>query len=416
MSAPGEPERFPVRVHLIEWRATLVHLEPALCMNRRFHPMRMLPADSSSPSSSQTTWNRRAFLRLPSALWVTAAAGLRAAPISTVAAQKQVFLDPSTEFQVTRWTEESASAQLPSDPVRAIPRGDRQLLYASDRSGSWQPYAMQLPKGESIQLARAEQLHPASPAFLNDGRELVYLDGSELIRVQVQRNRARTLYHASDGWQPSGEMRVTADSRAAMLLETRDSSSRVVAVDLGNGRARPLFTAGEGGLRLLASHPRYGVLLLNADGTPIFQGGAVTPKLGDFPEGELLDAHLDRQSGHLLYLIRTRGPIERTQLMDLDLQTGTHALVANTSRFAAFAPNANGSVFVGASASLAQPLLLLLLRVTRREFALMEHRASEPSMVQPMFTHDSETVFFQSDRLGKSCILSVSVKGLVEKT
>ena len=76
----------------------------------------------------------------------------------------------------------------------------------------------------------------------------------------------------------------------------------------------------------------------------------------------------------------------------------------------------DSSVFVGASRSRASAYVLLLLRVTRRELTLCEHRASEPAMVTPIFSPDSQSVFFASDRHGKTALYRVHVEKFVEET
>lgn len=187
-------------------------------------------------------------------------------------------------------------------------------------------------------------------------------------------------------------------------------------LELPAGKARTLMEVENGSLTPLDLHPRYGLFLLDSRGLPRFQGGTPPSPLPAFPEGRILQARFSQPGDRLTYLLRSPGPPERTLLMELALPAGRHELVASTSKFATFSPNANSSVFVGASDSVAQPLLLLLLRVTRREFALMEHSATQPSVVQPLFSNNSQLIFFQSDRLGKNCIFSVNVKGLVERT
>ena len=62
------------------------------------------------------------------------------------------------------------------------------------------------------------------------------------------------------------------------------------------------------------------------------------------------------------------------------------------------------------------PTILILLRVTRRELTLCEHRAGDPSSVAPIFSPDSQTIFFQSDRHGKPAIYEIHVEKLVEAT
>jgi oligogalacturonide lyase len=71
---------------------------------------------------------------------------------------------------------------------------------------------------------------------------------------------------------------------------------------------------------------------------------------------------------------------------------------------------------VGASQNRAAPYILILLRLTRRELSLCEHRASNPAMAAPIFSADSQQIFFESDRDGKPAIYKVHVSQLVEET
>ncbi len=81
-----------------------------------------------------------------------------------------------------------------------------------------------------------------------------------------------------------------------------------------------------------------------------------------------------------------------------------------------FDVNRDTSVFVGASRNKASPHILLLLRTTQRELTLCEHRASDPATTAPIFSHDSQQIFFQSDKQGKPAIYRVHVERFVEKT
>jgi len=96
--------------------------------------------------------------------------------------------------------------------------------------------------------------------------------------------------------------------------------------------------------------------------------------------------------------------------------TNTDKLVSKTSQFAHFGFNHDTSVFVGASRNISSPSLLLLLRVTRRELTLAEHKASKAELVAPRFSPDSQRVYFQTDRHGKPAIYDMHVEKLVEKT
>jgi len=90
--------------------------------------------------------------------------------------------------------------------------------------------------------------------------------------------------------------------------------------------------------------------------------------------------------------------------------------VAPTTQYVHFGRNADGTVFVGASGSKASPHVLLLVRAAQRELTLAEHRSSDPNMVAPVFSPNSQRVFFSSDQHGKPAIYTMSVERLVEET
>ena len=71
---------------------------------------------------------------------------------------------------------------------------------------------------------------------------------------------------------------------------------------------------------------------------------------------------------------------------------------------------------MGASANKSSPTILILLRITHRELTLCEHKTSQPELTSPMFSPDSQRIYFQSDRDGKPAIYCMHVDKLVEKT
>jgi Tol biopolymer transport system component len=118
----------------------------------------------------------------------------------------------------------------------------------------------------------------------------------------------------------------------------------------------------------------------------------------------------------VLYLNFPDDPTQLHALRECSPDQNTDKLVARTSQFAHFGCNTNTSVFVGASQNRAAPHILILLRLTRRELSLCEHRASNPAMVAPIFSADSQQIFFESDRDGKPAIYRIHVEKLVEET
>jgi oligogalacturonide lyase len=121
--------------------------------------------------------------------------------------------------------------------------------------------------------------------------------------------------------------------------------------------------------------------------------------------------------GRMVYYINfPEGGKALNNIREFDPDTNEDRPVANTSQYVHFGRNADSSVFVGASGSKASPYILLLVRSVKRELALCEHRASDPTQVAPIFAPNSQRVFFQSDRHGKMAIYSIRVERLVEAT
>jgi oligogalacturonide lyase len=118
----------------------------------------------------------------------------------------------------------------------------------------------------------------------------------------------------------------------------------------------------------------------------------------------------------VVYLNFPADPHQLNAVREYVPETGTEAMVATTSQFAVFAPNADASVFVGASRNKAAPHVLLLLRATRHELTVCEHRSGNPARVAPVFSPDSQNIYFGSDRHGKPAVYSVALDRMVEET
>jgi oligogalacturonide lyase len=188
-------------------------------------------------------------------------------------------------------------------------------------------------------------------------------------------------------------------------------------VSLGQGVARTVVEAPFAMSEPIARPKRAQILyrqgnealwLVNSDGQQ-------NRKLKTAP-GKLGPADWSPDGKTLLYLNYPENPKELNAIREHTPDTNTDKLVAKTSQFVAFGINHDTSVFVGASRNAGSPYLLLLLRVTRRELTLCEHKASHPELVAPRFSPDSQRVYFQSDRHGKLAIYDMHVEKLVEKT
>ncbi len=358
-------------------------------------------------------WTRRLFLSSLAGATLAAKAKLPLYP-----SEQFRYIDPSTELPVLRLTSPAYTSLLPAPWQRAVSRHHSFLIYSSDRTGSPQLMQIFLPAGHALQLAEATALDPASPALSPDDRGVFFFDGPRLRYVAFSGLKEREIYRVPEGWTRGRGFSVSRDGARAFLVEQKDGQWRLRAVPL-RPRESPPVTVIDAPAPLGDPLPRpehSQILYRDGTGSLLLTEGAghpgqpLPPGPGR-PDGAFWSA--DGES--LLYLSIPAGP-GLSAIWEWGGGAANQHLVAETSQYAAFSPNANASVFVGASANKASPYVLLLLRVTRRELALCEHRASDPSRTSPVFSPDSQRIFFQSDRHGKPAIYMVAVERLVERT
>ena len=132
--------------------------------------------------------------------------------------------------------------------------------------------------------------------------------------------------------------------------------------------------------------------------------------------GRIGSAQWSNDGKTVLYLNIPEDRAQLNAIREFTPDANTDKLVAKTSQFASFGFNRDSSVFVGASGNQSSPVVLILLRLTRRELTLCEHKATDPAAAAPRFSPDSQRIYFQSDREGKPAIYCMHVEKLVEKT
>jgi oligogalacturonide lyase len=325
------------------------------------------------------------------------------------------YPDPLTEIDVYRLTKPEYSTTMTAYFNRGIARNSGWMLCCCDRTGAPQGFHLDLRNGDMKQMTEAQELDGASLTLTPDNRQFCYFAGRSLYIANVSNLKERELYTVPEGWEPAG-VSVGPDGTHATLVEKRGETSRLRMVTLVQGAARTVI---EAPFVMSAPIPRpmraqilyrqgnEAVWLVNSDGTQnrklkVAIGGIGTP-------------NWSTDGRTLLYL---NFPEDRTQLNNLrefTPDTGIDKIIAKTSQFAAFGANRDASVFVGASRN-ASPAVLLLLRAGRSERTLCEHKASRPEWVSPVFSPDSQRIYFQSDRHGKPAIYGMHVEKLVEKT
>lgn len=360
-------------------------------------------------------WTRRTFVSS-----LAACAALGAQPRGKVFPPERFrYSDPATEFPVLRLTSPEHSSHLPAAYQRAVSRKRSFLLFSSDRTGSPQLCQMFLRTGESRILTAAADLDVFSPTLSPDDRTAYYFDGPSLRQLSLGGLRDREVYKTREGWTRAPGFSLSPAGSSAVFVETKENRWSLRMIRLAEKSAEAV-TITEASMPI--SQPlmrpqhedvsyRYGEESLwltgydgkNAHALPL-ASGAIGPAFW-VADGESIE-----------YLSLPGAATKLSAIRECAPDTNSDRLLTTTSQFAAFAPNSDASVFVGACGSRSSPYVLLLLRVTHRELALCEHRASDASRVAPVFSPDSQWVYFESDRHGKPAIYSMAVERLVART
>ena len=325
------------------------------------------------------------------------------------------YSDPSTEFPVLRLTDPGFTSLMPAHYQHAVARRGNWLLFASDLSGRMEAYRMDLKTGAAQQVSEEEDLQPASLTFTPDERGVCCLAHDRLLLINLASDRAREVYRAEREFRLQG-MGLSGDGLYAAVVEKNDATYRLRLIRMADGVAATIAQASEE-IRDPQPRPRRASVLYrrgkslwiaNYDGQQNY-----TLRLGD---GETGSATWSPDGRAVLYLNYPADPRQLHNIREFTPDAKEDKAVANTTQFVAFERNADASVFAGASGSKASPHVLLLVRAVKRELTLCEHRASDPAMVSPVFSPNSQHVYFVSDREGKPAIYSVAVEKLVEET
>ncbi|HEY3439816.1 MAG TPA: hypothetical protein VGK29_03655 [Paludibaculum sp.] len=327
------------------------------------------------------------------------------------------YADSATEFEVLRLTGVEHSSVMAAAPGRRFDRRSRSLLYASDRTGSWQAYVMDLGKGQSRALSMVEGLDAESLTFSADDRAVFLAAGPVIQSVTLNPLRSQDLCRVRGGWTRQGRLAPTEDGTSLFFCETREKVSELRRVRLPKSMPETVMQRA-GGMLEATPNPRRAMLLWLSEAGELWVGGfdGAGQRRVETPAGRVLQALWSPDGQSVYYLLAPADAAQLNAIREQELDSRADSLLARTSQFAAFCRNANATVFLGASRSKASPTVLVLLRATRREFTLCEHKATDPHVVAPAFTPNSQKIVFQSDREGKPALYMMNVERLIEKT
>jgi oligogalacturonide lyase len=296
--------------------------------------------------------------------------------------------------------------------LRQFSRRGESLVYWSERSGGRQAFQIDLKNGDSRQLTDVVSVDSGALSLSADERNLLFFDGLTLNETALGTLKTRELYRTPEGSSRAGF--AVAGDGSIFFTERRGTTTRILRFTRQH-TAAILETNLD--IEFLMARPHHAQLLYGRGGELWLVGNDGTGKRQLRPQPGQTGEVLWSPSGRtLLYLHTPDDPKQLITLREFSPDDNSDRQVSRTSQFAAFSPNADTSVFAGASRSKASAYVLILLRVTRRELTLCEHRASDPAMVSPRFSPDSQSVFFVSDRHGKPALYRVHVEKFVEQT
>jgi oligogalacturonide lyase len=352
--------------------------------------------------------SRRWFIAsLPAACFGQASLGQPGAKGRVLPSVMRRYADPATEFPVLRLTDPAHASILSG--ARAISKHGF-LVCASDVTGRYEAYRIDLKSGQQKQLTEAAVLDPRSITLAPDDRGIVYLDGSSVMTANLSSLRAREVYRIPEG--TGRGLGLAEDGLYAALIEP----NQLQLINMANGSAETL-AEGDDISDAIPRPRRASVLYRRGGGLWLANYDAKQNYRLRVTEGAIGPAVWSPDGRSIYYLsYPPEGTHKLHSLREFVPDSNEDTAIADTSQFVGIGRNADASVFAGASGSKASPYVLLLVRTVKRELTLCEHRASDARMVSPVFSPNSQRVFFMSDRHGKTAIYSLAVEKLVEET
>jgi oligogalacturonide lyase len=332
--------------------------------------------------------------------------GGRVPPLPPAKGEFIRYADPLTENPVVRLTMPIYESVLPEPGNRFVSSREGFLVCSTSRGGQMEPFHVNLRSGVLTQLAKAEQLTHRSLALDWSERNLYFIDSGQLRTVDLRRRTAKTIADGITDFHMAGprDTIVVRRGENLQLISGNNISTTLATGVTSRGLISPL---GMGCVFCRRDGPEQHELW--------YAGLSEKPRL--MAEGRISCPRWRPDGQAILFLRQVpREAYVASELREVLLDGSPEHVISETGQFASFAPNGDGSVFVGASRSKAQPSIVLMLRTPRREMVLCEHRSKNAEAVSPAFSPNSQRVYFQSEREGNYCLYSVNVEPLVEKT
>jgi len=393
-------------------------------------------------------WSRRKML---AASLLLPGSALRGAQGSRLEQEPIELTDELTGRALERLTDLKALFHFPHYHHRFLASNNRSLILGGEADGTRQIHYHDLRRNRTTQLTGGEGTFPYS-ATMDDGeKELFYLQGDGLNRSSLNGRGHHQVFRCAGGWRFTGHMSVSEGAQTAAVVEIREDDyrdnpaeqiaakpqCRIRVVDLAGGKDRVAVTA-----RAWLTHPQFRAgrrELLYMQESPGDSGAQAywsgmdernAKPLRPDDGGRIERAYWTLGGGEARFVHFPDETLRGATIRGLVPETGAERRIARCSAFGWLRENADGSAFVGASKRPSGPNIYVLFPSLDREITLGEHGASgkpypiagtdalDYSCASPetAFSHDSQWVYFTSDREGQPAVYRMKVEDLVEST
>jgi oligogalacturonide lyase len=361
--------------------------------------------------------------------------------------------DPLTGRKMFRLTDPDVLFHLPHFHHRALSRKNDFILLGGELDGTRQIFEYDLERGRLTQLTEGPEVNTYSATFDNRERTLYYVQSNALIEAGSRGRGDHRVYEAEAGWRLTGHLGLTTNSDYAALVEMKDGDHRddpreqfekgprcrLRVVEIA-GKTAPRTLVEEdrwlawpqfqpGGLDVLYAHEGpWGEIedrlrLISFDGKT---DKALRPRSG---EEEVGQEQWAEDGSHVYFVHFPDKTGRRATVRAVNPATGAEETISPCSAFGWMQVNPDASAFVGASRRASGPNVYVLFTKLKREVTLCEHSSSRkpyplpgggtdpyPAHPAPIMSHDSQWVYFTSDREGKPAIYRMKLEDLVSET
>ncbi|MCS7120890.1 MAG: oligogalacturonate lyase family protein [Nitrososphaerota archaeon] len=130
----------------------------------------------------------------------------------TIEVEFITFSDKDTGVDVTRLSDNVGNTLHPYFTQNLLRSDDGMLLCASDRTGAWQLFLLDLRDECMIQITEGTSIAPGAPCLTHDGKTTFYWDGGSLMMVNNKTLETQRIFELPEGWRPT-KLSITRDGR-----------------------------------------------------------------------------------------------------------------------------------------------------------------------------------------------------------